>query len=396
MTVIAAARREKAGLRLALVYAALFFEMGVQIPFLPVWLGARGLRDGEIAIALAAPLALRVVTTPFFSGLADRRRDVPGLLSAAAMVLASACAMLGFLHGFAPLLVAVAVLLCAQGLVMPLADALASLVLRAADRQGGARLDYGRIRKWGSAAFIAGNLAGGLYLSVVPIEGATIALTVAALLGVAATFYAAPLGQGLKEEHAEAAEIAAGPGLGLLPMVIAAAALIQTSHALLNTFGSIHWAREGHSTNFVGAAWAIGVVCETTVFGLAGRWFSGPDRALALLALGGGAATLRWLIMASDPNAALLLLAQAGHGLTFACTHLGSMLFIFAAAPPHMRARAQGWLTASISGLSALLIALCGPLYAHFGEVAYLAMAALAAAGLALAISVALRGRKRP
>ena len=394
MTAIASARRGgDPGLRLALVYAASFFEMGVQIPFLPVWLGARGLHDSEIAIVLAAPLALRVFTTSYLSGFADRRRDVPGMLCAASMVLASACAMLGFLHGFAPLLIAVTVLLCAQGLAMPMADAFASLVLRANESVGDGRLTYGRIRKWGSAAFIAGNLAGGLYLSVAPIEAATIALTFSALLGVAATLYAAPLGQGLADDHAETQAPGAATGLGLLPLVIAAAALIQTSHALLNTFGSIHWAREGHSSAFVGSAWAIGVVCETTVFTLAGRWFSGPDRALLLLMLGGGVATLRWLVMASDPPAGLLLAAQASHGITFACTHLGSMLFIFAAAPPHMRARAQGWLAAAISGLSAALIALCGPLYAHFGEVAYLAMTGLSASGLALAVVVATRRR---
>ena len=159
---------------------------------------------------------------------------------------------------------------------------------------------------------------------------------------------------------------------------------------MLKTCGSIHWAREGHSSAFVGSAWAIGVVCETTVFALGGR-FSGPDRALPLLMLGGAIATVRWLVMASDPPAGLLLAAQASHGITFACTHLGSMLFIFAAAPPHMRARAQGWLAAAISGLSAVLIALCGPLYAHFGEVAYLAMTGLSASGLALAVVVATR-----
>jgi PPP family 3-phenylpropionic acid transporter len=393
VTAIASRRSANAGLRLAFVYAASFFEMGVQIPFLPVWLGARGLSDGEIAITLAAPLALRVVTTAYLSSLADRRRDVPGMLSAAAITLASACAMLGVLHGFAPLLAAVTVLLCAQGLIMPLADAIASLVLRANEIDDGAKLDYGRIRKWGSAAFIAGNLAGGLFLSVVPIDAAPIALTVSAMLGVAATLYAAPLAHGLAQAHAQAAEPATDNRLGLLPLVIAAAALIQTSHALLNTFGSIHWAREGHSSNFVGAAWATGVVCETTVFALAGRWFSGPDRALVLLGLGGGVATLRWLVMASDPGAIALLFAQAAHGVTFACTHLGSMLFIFAAAPPQMRARAQGWLTAAISGLSALLMALCGPLYAHFGEVAYLAMAGLSASGLTLAIIVSARKR---
>jgi hypothetical protein len=40
-------------LRLSLLYAGTFLTFGVQIPFLPVWLGARGLDDQRIALVLA-------------------------------------------------------------------------------------------------------------------------------------------------------------------------------------------------------------------------------------------------------------------------------------------------------------------------------------------------------
>jgi len=243
----------------------------------------------------------------------------------------------------------------------------------------------------GSAAFVVGNVVAGLFLSLTSAAAIPFELAALGLISIGAALHASPL-RGLA--HAPAPP-EAGPastrGLGLLIVVAAAYALIQASHSLVNTFASLHWAREGHSSAFVGVAWAIGVVCETWLFALAGRWFSGPDRALTLLAIGGATATARWLVMASDPGAALLLVSQASHGLTFASTHLGSMLFIFARAPAHMRARAQGWLVAAVAGLSALLIALSGPLYAHFGEVAYLAMAALAASGLALTIAVGAR-----
>jgi MFS transporter, PPP family, 3-phenylpropionic acid transporter len=383
-------RGEVAGRRLSLLYAATFFEMGVQIPFLPVWLGERGLSDDRIAIILAAPLAIRVVATPFIAALADRRGDVAGALTASAIVLASCCALIGFVSGFAPLLIAVSVLACAQGLIIPLSDALTASVFRAHE-DGGGRLDYGRIRKWGSASYIAGNLFGGLYVAFFSIDKLTILLTVAALMGVAACLSAAPLGADASNVKTATVEPAQTRGFALLPLVIAAAALINASHGLLATFGSLHWAREGHSGAFVGAAWAIGVICETLVFAVAGRWFSGPRSAFAMLAMGGGTAMLRWLVMASDPASAPLLFVQSAHGLTFGLTHLGSMQFIFANAPARMRARAQGWLSASIGGCSALVVMLGGPLYAHLGEIAYLPMAGLAAAGLAIILFAAAR-----
>ncbi|HXW19510.1 MAG TPA: MFS transporter, partial [Roseiarcus sp.] len=177
--------------------------------------------------------------------------------------------------------------------------------------------------------------------------------------------------------------------LGLLPIIIAAAALINASHSLLNTFGSLHWEREGHSSGFIGAAWAIGVICETSIFAVAGRWFSSRNSAYAMLATGAGAAALRWLIMASNPASALLLIAQSAHGLTFGLTHLGSMQFIFANTPARIRAQAQGWLSASIAGCSALAVFIGGPLYSRLGEAAYLSMAALAGAGLCLILIAA-------
>ena len=82
-------------------------------------------------------------------------------------------------------------------------------------------------------------------------------------------------------------------------------------------------------------------------------------------------------------------------GLSFAATHMGSMYLIFELAPHAIRARAQGWLAAAVAGVSAATVTLSGPLYAGFGEVAYLAMAGLAAAGVALAVVVGSARRSR-
>ena len=389
MTLSATPAARNAGFRLSLLYAATFLTMGVQIPFLPVWLGARGLGDHEIAFILSAPQFLRVVATPLFAQWADRRGDFVGLLVASLVVMTGLGALLGFLSGFAPIFVAVTLFTCAQGVSMPLNDALTFAVIRARDN-----LEYGRIRKWGSAAYIAGNLAAGLLLGLTGVSIIPYSIAGAALLSVGAALYAAPLGALTHASTPQAPEGSNGRGLGLLIPVIGAAALIQCSHSLVNTFGSLHWAREGYSSAFIGAAWAIGVVGETTFFALAGRWIAGPQRAIGLLALGGLTALLRWLVMTSDPGAFLLALAQAAHGFSFAATHMGSMLLIFELAPHAMRARAQGWLTAAIAGASAIVVALCGPLYAELGEAAYLVMAAIAAAGVVLAFFVSLRLRR--
>lgn len=389
--------------RLSLLYAATFLTFGVQIPFLPVWLGARGLDDQRIALVLAAPQFLRIVSTPSFARWADMRSDFVGVLTASLIVMTALSGAMVFLSGFAPIFIAVTLFSCAQGVAMPLNDALTFAVLRTQNQWRAAAkadtrapqppLEYGGIRKWGSLAFILGNVVAGLFLSLTSVSAIPYGLACFALLSVGVAFYAAPLGiLAHAPAPTESSHSKAG-GLGLLTVVIAAAAAIQASHALVNTFGSLHWAREGHSSAFIGAAWALGVVCETALFAFVGRWVAGADRAAGLLALGGATAILRWTAMASDPAAPLLALAQACHGFTFAATHTGSMLLIFELAPHAMRARAQGWLTAAIAGVSALVVVASAPLYASLGEQAYLAMAALAAAGTGLAVFVGWRRR---
>jgi MFS transporter, PPP family, 3-phenylpropionic acid transporter len=388
--------------KLSLLYAATFLTFGVQIPFLPVWLGSRGLDDRHIALALAAPQFLRVVSTPLLARWADKSGDFLGFLTASLIFMTALASTLIFLDGFASIFIAVTMFSCAQGVAMPLNDALTFAVLRAQNQWAASAepvkrqartIDYGRVRKWGSAAFIVGNIVAGLFVGLTSVSAIPLGLASFSLLSVAVAFYAAPLGALARAPTPGDLSPSKGRGLGALILVIAAAALIQSSHALVNTFGSLHWAREGHSSVFVGAAWAIGVVAETTFFASAGRWVAGADRAVALLALGGITAVLRWFVMTGDPGAVALILAQAGHGLSFAATHMGSMYLIFELAPHAMRARAQGWLNAAIAGVSAVVVTLSGPLYAELGETSYLAMAGLAAVGVALAGFVGARRR---
>ncbi len=73
--------------RLSAFYGATFLVAGVQIPFWPVWLAARGLSAQEIGIVLAAALWAKVLATPAIGAIADRsgaRRGVMVVLAATA------------------------------------------------------------------------------------------------------------------------------------------------------------------------------------------------------------------------------------------------------------------------------------------------------------------------
>ena len=70
--------------RLAALYAALFVLGGIQLPFFPVWLKAKGLDAGMIGLVLAAPMVARVFAIPVATRSADRHEALR-----AAIVVAS-------------------------------------------------------------------------------------------------------------------------------------------------------------------------------------------------------------------------------------------------------------------------------------------------------------------
>ena len=146
--------------RLALVYAAFFLIVGWHLPLFPVWLTARGLDPAAIGFVLAAMQAVRVIATPAGTRIADRYGSLRGAIIITAVATAAAITLLGNATGFTFILIAAVTVAFVSAPVLPLTDAYGLKGL--AQRGKG----YGPVRMWGSVAFIAANLTGGVLLNV--------------------------------------------------------------------------------------------------------------------------------------------------------------------------------------------------------------------------------------
>jgi PPP family 3-phenylpropionic acid transporter len=262
--------------------------------------------------------------------------------------------------------------------LMPLADAYA---LRGLAQRG---VSYGPVRLWGSAAFIAGSFGAGLLLEWIA-PGNLIWLLVAAMLPAA--FAACALGPVSAAAPAKLKRTASAKGLLRNPaflLVALATSLIQASHAVYYGFSAIDWQGDGLDSTAIGALWALGVVAEIVLFAVSGRLRLGP---IALLVLGGTGGLVRWGAMALDPAPIWLPLLQCLHALSFGATHLGAMAFMLRAAPAEIGATAQGYLAVAQGLVMAAAMGLAGLLYARYGNLAYAAMAVMAAAGSACALA---------
>ncbi|HEY5607508.1 MAG TPA: MFS transporter [Alphaproteobacteria bacterium] len=367
-------------LRLGAFYAAYFFFGGVQLPFFPLWLEARGLDARTIGVVIAAPMIVRIVATPIIAHQADRHRALKATLVIASIVGALAMTMVGLVQGTVAIFLAFTLAAVAFSPVLSLTDAYALSGLSVRGRA------YGPVRLWGSVAFIAGNVGAGIVLGFIA-PGHLIWLIVAALfVSVMAAVALVPLDAGGRPVPATVMH--SPKALLRNPVFLAvalASSLIQGSHALYYGFSTLQWRATGLDGTAIGLLWGLGVAAEIVLFALSTRLPSAL-RPTALMAIGGLGAVIRWSAMAFDPPAAMLPLLQVLHAASFGATHLGAMGFLARAVPRELAATAQG-IVATVSGVvTASATAAAGLIYATSGSLAYLVMAAMALVGLMSAL----------
>ncbi|MGZ8408154.1 MAG: MFS transporter [Caulobacteraceae bacterium] len=370
--------------RLAAFYFAFLAVYGVQIPFWPVWLAAHGLGPTDIGVIVAVGVGARLIGNLLTAHVADRSGERRRLMLALAVAGLAAYGLFVFVDGFWGIL---AVSIVSSLLFPPIMALGESLTMTGVGRFG---LDYGRIRLWGSLSFILAATVSGYVL----VQAPPAAILWMVLATVAATAFACAA---LPDLRTDAAPVAAGLPLarvledrGLILMLVAAG-LIQGSHAVYYAFGTLHWQAAGMSDDVIGLLWAEGVVCEIGLFAAGGAVLR-RIRAPWLIAIAGGLAALRWVVLGTTTALPAVVAVQALHAFSYGAAHLGAIHVIAKAVAPALSATAQSLYAALVMGLAlgSMLLA-SGPLYQAFGGGAYLAMALSAGLGCALAVALARR-----
>jgi PPP family 3-phenylpropionic acid transporter len=180
---------------------------------------------------------------------------------------------------------------------------------------------------------------------------------------------------------------------GTFVLFLLSVGLIQSSHAAYNTYGAIHWQKEGLSKAAIGWLFAEGVLAEIVLFRLARLvWLRVP--ALWLIGLGALGGTLRWCALATTSSLPVLIAVQWLHALSFGCTHLGALQWIQQRVSPERSTTAQGLAAAVASGVcSAAATGLASVWYPADGGSVFFGMAGIATLGGAGALLLARRCR---
>ncbi|MEM7545119.1 MAG: MFS transporter [Pseudomonadota bacterium] len=363
-------------------YFFLFLALGAHLPFWPLWLSDWGLSAAEVGTYTALAVAIRVlmgVALPWAADRAGTPRRALALLGGIAVLGAASHALVD--HR-APLLIATLVTAAAVAGIGPIADA---LTLRAADRSGFA---FATARSTGSAAFLIANIFCGIavahYGSDAALWWIVVSFVPLAWLGLRH-----PGGAGIplpQPRFREAGALLCKPAF-ILTMI--ASASLQGAHAVLYTYGSIHWRTQGIDDQTIGGLWAIGVLLEVILMLVAGKWLIERLSPAGAMALAGGVGLIRWVCMTGDPGEIWLWPLQALHAITFTAAFLGAIAQVARISPVSLGATAQGMVGAMAGGLVMASASFAAAFaYPQFGAGAYWISVGLSLTGLLAALAL--------
>ncbi|WP_035482098.1 3-phenylpropionate MFS transporter [Gallaecimonas xiamenensis] len=356
---------------LSLFYVHFFLGWGIYLPFWSLWLKGQSLTPALIGIILGLAQGTRALGSLFITTRIKRSEQL--MPASRLLALATLLTFAGFLLPQSlPLLLGltlVSSLLYSP--LMPISDAMATRMVA----QTG--MDYGKVRLWGSVAFVLMSTAMGYITGLWGSQAVLWCLLATQLLMFVGTLPAMtePLTDGPKARPALPwTQLLKEPMLRRFLLIIMA---IQGSHAAYYGFSVIHWERLGISAATSGALWSWGVVVEVLVFFFARRLFN-HQSAATLLSLAAGAVLLRWTGTAFATELWQLVILQSLHGFTFSLAHLGAIRFISKELPSHYGVGTQALYSALALSLAvAAMMLVTGALFDSLGGLVFLLMAAL-------------------
>ncbi|MDU4005011.1 3-phenylpropionate MFS transporter [Pluralibacter gergoviae] len=357
---------------LALSYFTYFFSYGIFLPFWSVWLAGVGLTPESIGILLGVGLVARFLGSLLIAPrVTDPSRLIRVLRGLALLSLLFVLAfwldtrfaslmivMIGFNLFFSPL--------------VPLTDALANTW------QKQITMDYGRVRLWGSVAFVIGSALVGKLVSLYDYQAilALLSLSIASmLLGMLITPSVMPQGEARQQASAgwRAWRALAQENWRFLACVC----LLQGAHAAYYGFSAIYWQEAGYSASAVGYLWSLGVVAEVIIFAVSKKVFS-RFSARDLLLLSCLCGVVRWGIMGWTTALPWLLVAQVLHCGTFTVCHLAAMRYIAARRGSEVIRLQAVYSAVAMGGSIAIMTVFAGFLYQHLHHGVFWGMALVA------------------
>jgi PPP family 3-phenylpropionic acid transporter len=301
--------------RIGFFYFTYFAGLGVMLPYFTLYFEKLGLSGFRIGALSAIVPAGKILFSTVWAYRADRAGGRRGVTIAACALSAAALLLFLFFTSFGGLVLACVALAIVDAPRLPLTEA-TTLELVHRDR-----IEYGRMRGWGSIGFILSSLATGALLAVAPTRVVIYAALGWTVLNAIASIGLPAVPHETGRPRTSLVSSLRNPGVILF---LAGCLLMQASHGAYYAFFSIHMERSGFTSTTIGALWALGVAAEVAVMFFSRR-FIGRVSPATLLVICSLLAAARWALLSASASLAVVVPAQLLHALTFAAFHIAAV-----------------------------------------------------------------------
>jgi PPP family 3-phenylpropionic acid transporter len=219
------------------------------------------------------------------------------------------------------------------------------------DVLGPEKKSYGRLRAWGTVAFISTVIVLGRIIDLYSIE---IILVLIFSVSIAQAVISIKIPDIQIKKQASFSINVKVLLTARYIVFLFCAFLMLVSHGTYYGFYSIHLENLGYGNTFIGISWALASIAEILVMLKSNRIFNrfSLDNVLVFSFL---VAMLRWLGLSFAESPAALLLLQIFHAVTYGTFHVASILYIDSLTPDDTKTLGQAVNNAITYGLGLMV-----------------------------------------
>jgi PPP family 3-phenylpropionic acid transporter len=330
--------------RLSANYFWYFGILGLVVPFLSVFLDARGFTSLEIGEILAVITATKIVAPTLWAQLADKSGKQLTIVKIGALLSLFSFSLIIWTVSYWPLMFSLAMFSLFWTAILPQLEVMTLNSIRKSAKI------YARIRLWGSIGFIIVAMLAGELIERYSAEAFSyIGITILAGLFLSTLISQQPRIKSLVKIDDSSIKDKIFKGNFLL--FFFAGLMLQMSFGPYYVFFALYLKNMAYSGFLIGIFIAIGVVAEIGIFIFAGLFF----KSFSLKTLISSSillTALRWYIVGhyADSDIALAL-SQLIHALSFGLYHSASIAFIQQHFNANQQSRGQAIYIGGVYGI---------------------------------------------
>ncbi len=338
--------------QLRVYYFVFFGALGLQVPFLPVYLHTLGLNQTQLPLVMSIIPLVKMISPVALGPLADLLGQRRKLILVLVPISILGFVFMGWRGLGVPIAVGMVVFAMGRASLIPLMDSLAVDIAR---EQGG---HFAHVRVFGSAGFLVVVLLGGWWMKGAMSSGVfPVKAYFPLLLGALGVVFLSAMFLPARRYTPPASFLGdIGRLLSMPPLRRTYLALVfyGVGWETFFTFFSLRVQELGGDTFHIALNHLPGVVMEMLVVLLAPRWFEKRDVAKFI-----GPAMLvgavRWALIGWVDHLWWLMAVQLLHGLGFGLFYVAVVDLVQNHSPPGVRSSAQALISFTNFGLGAWL-----------------------------------------